>query len=164
MRKEKDVLGEVLVPKDKYYGAQTQRACENFAVGAERFPAEMIRAQALVKKAAAHVNGESGRLDKNLAKAIIQAAAEVIEGKFEEHFPLVIWQSGSGTQFNMNVNEVIANRAIEILGGEIGTKTPVHPNDHVNMSQSTNDTVPTSMHIAAETAAKPERFDRYAGS
>ncbi len=154
MRKEKDALGEVLVPKGKYYGAQTQRACENFAVGAERFPTEMIRAQALVKKAAARVNNEAGQLDEKLADAIIRAAEEVIEGKFAEHFPLVIWQSGSGTQFNMNVNEVIANRAIEILGGEIGTKHPVHPNDHVNMSQSTNDTVPTSMHIAAVTAIR----------
>ncbi len=154
MRTEKDALGEVLVPKNKYYGAQTQRACENFVVGAERFPAEMIRAHALVKKAAAHVNTEAGRLDETLAQAIIQAADEVIEGKFAEHFPLVIWQSGSGTQFNMNINEVIANRAIEILGGKIGAKTPVHPNDHVNMSQSTNDTVPTSMHIAAVTAIR----------
>ena len=154
MRKEKDALGEVLVPEGKYYGAQTQRAGENFAVGAERFPTEMIRAHALVKKAAAYVNSQAGRLDKKLVEAIIQAADEVIEGKFAEHFPLVIWQSGSGTQFNMNVNEVIANRAIEILGGEIGTKHPVHPNDHVNMSQSTNDTVPTSMHIAVVTTIR----------
>jgi fumarate hydratase, class II len=154
MRKEKDALGEVLVPEGKYYGAQTQRACENFAVGAERFPLEMIRAHALVKKAAAQVNREAGHLDTKLADAIIEAATEVMAGKFEDHFPLVIWQSGSGTQFNMNVNEVIANRAIEILGGQIGAKTPVHPNDHVNMSQSTNDTVPTSMHIAAVTAIR----------
>ena len=154
MRKEQDVLGEVLVPQEKYYGAQTQRAYENFAVGIERFPTDLIRAHAQVKKAAAQVNSQAGRLDKNLAKAIIQAAEEVMAGKFAEHFPLVIWQSGSGTQFNMNVNEVIANRAIEILGGELGTKHPVHPNDHVNMSQSTNDTAPTSMHIAAVTAIR----------
>ena len=154
MRKEQDALGEVLVPGGKYYGAQTQRACENFAVGVERFPMEMIQAHALVKKAAAQVNREAGRLDQHIAEAIVQAAEEVREGKFAEHFPLVIWQSGSGTQFNMNVNEVIANRAIEILGGEIGTKQPVHPNDHVNMSQSTNDTAPTSMHIAAVTTIR----------
>ncbi len=149
MRKEKDALGEVLVPDDKYYGAQTQRAVQNFKVGEERFPRQFIKAHAIVKKAAARVNHKLGLLDKELADAIEQAADEVIEGKWDAHFPLVIWQSGSGTQFNMNVNEVIANRAIEILGGEIGTKSPVHPNDHVNMSQSTNDTFPTSMHIAA---------------
>ncbi len=149
MRKEKDALGEVLVPDDKYYGAQTQRAVENFKVGEERFPRQFIKAHAIVKKAAARVNHKLGLLDKKLADAIEQAADEVIEGKWDAHFPLVIWQSGSGTQFNMNVNEVIANRAIEILGGKIGTKSPVHPNDHVNMSQSTNDTFPTSMHIAA---------------
>jgi fumarate hydratase class II len=152
MRKEKDALGEVLVPQDRYYGAQTQRAYENFKVGTECFPQEMIRAHALLKKSAALVNQELGLLDGKLSQAIILAADEVIEGRFDEHFPLVIWQSGSGTQFNMNVNEVIANRANEILGGKIGTKSPVHPNDHVNMSQSTNDTVPTSMHIAAARA------------
>ncbi len=149
MRKEKDALGEVLVPEDKYYGAQTQRAVENFKIGSERFPREFIRAHAIVKKAAARVNHKLGLLDAERAKAIETAANEVIAGKWDEHFPLVIWQSGSGTQFNMNMNEVIANRAIELMGGEIGTKSPVHPNDHVNMSQSTNDTFPTSMHIAA---------------
>ena len=149
MRKEKDALGEVLVPEDKYYGAQTQRAVENFKIGSERFPREFIRAHAIVKKAAARVNHKLGLLDAERAKAIETAANEVIAGKWDEHFPLVIWQSGSGTQFNMNMNEVIANRAIELMGGKIGTKSPVHPNDHVNMSQSTNDTFPTSMHIAA---------------
>ncbi len=149
MRKEKDALGEVLVPEDKYYGAQTQRAVENFKVGQERFPREFIKAHAIVKKAAARVNQKLGLLEKHIAEAIEQAADEVIAGKWDDHFPLVIWQSGSGTQFNMNMNEVIANRAIELLGGTIGTKSPVHPNDHVNMSQSTNDTFPTSMHIAA---------------
>ncbi|HHJ52779.1 MAG TPA: class II fumarate hydratase [Caldithrix abyssi] len=154
MRKEKDALGEVLVPEDKYYGAQTQRAVENFRIGSERFPEIFIRAHAIVKKAAARVNRELGGLDAKLADAIERAADEVIAGKLNDHFPLVIWQSGSGTQFNMNVNEVIANRAIEMLGGKIGTKSPVHPNDHVNMSQSTNDTIPTSMHIAAVLSLK----------
>ena len=149
MRKEKDALGEVLVPEDKYYGAQTQRAKENFRIGHEYFQPEFIRAHAIVKKAAARVNKALGDLDARLAEAIEKAADEVIDGKFADQFPLVIWQSGSGTQFNMNVNEVIANRAIEILGGVMGSKSPVHPNDHVNMAQSTNDTIPTSMHIAA---------------
>ncbi len=158
MRKEKDSLGEVLVPDDRYFGAQTQRAFENFRIGCERFPTEFIQAHALVKKAAAQVNSDMALLERRLADAIIQAADEVIAGKFDEHFPLVIWQSGSGTQFNMNVNEVIANRAIEILGGEIGSKSPVHPNDHVNMSQSTNDTVPTSIHIAAARAVNEKLF------
>ena len=148
MRKEKDALGEVLVPEDKYFGAQTQRASENFKIGMEYFPKEMIKAHAIVKKAAARVN------NKKLADVIEKAADEVIAGKLDEHFPLVIWQSGSATQFNMNVNEVIANRAIEMLGGTMGTKSPVHPNDHVNMSQSTNDTIPTSMHVAAVIALK----------
>ena len=158
MRKEKDSLGEVLVPEDRYYGAQTQRAYENFKIGSERIPVEIIRAHAIVKKAAATVNHELGELDKSLYDAIQQASDEVIEGKFDAHFPLVIWQSGSGTQFNMNVNEVIANRAIEILGGDIGSKSPVHPNDHVNMGQSTNDTVPTSIHIAAMIAIHRRLF------
>jgi len=154
MRKEKDPLGEVSVPDDKYYGAATQRACENFPIGTPdrwRFPAEFIQTHALVKKAAAQVNSSLGLLDAGLARVIEQAADEVIAGKFDEHFPLVIWQSGSGTQFNMNVNEVIANRANELSGGKLGAKSPVHPNDHVNMSQSTNDTFPTSMHISAVT-------------
>ncbi|MEJ2055328.1 MAG: class II fumarate hydratase [Calditrichaceae bacterium] len=154
MRKEKDSLGEILVPDDKYFGAQTQRASENFKIGREHFSVEMIRAHAMVKKAAARVNKKLKSLDKKLAQAIEKAADEVIEGKLDEHFPLVIWQSGSGTQFNMNVNEVIANRAIEIMGGQMGTKQPVHPNDHVNMAQSTNDTVPTSMHISTVIAIR----------
>ena len=153
-RIEKDALGEVAVAQDRYWGAQTQRAVVNFAVGSERWPAEFVRAHALVKKCAAQVNRNFGDLDGELAAAIERAADEVIAGKFDEHFPLVIWQSGSGTQTNMNVNEVIANRAIEILGGQIGSKSPVHPNDHVNMAQSTNDTVPTSIHIAAVVAIK----------
>jgi fumarate hydratase class II len=154
MRKEKDALGEIFVPNDKYFGAQTQRAFDNFEIGNELFPIEMIRAHAMVKKAAARVNNKLGSLDKNIAKTIEQAADEVIAGKLNDHFPLVIWQSGSGTQFNMNLNEVIANRAIEILGGEVGSKQPVHPNDHVNMAQSTNDTVPVSMHISSLIAIK----------
>ena len=154
MRKEKDALGEVFVPDDKYYGAQTQRALKNFMVGSERFPPEFIRAHAIVKKAAARVNAALGELNAPIARAIVQAADEVITGKLNDHFPLVIWQSGSGTQFNMNVNEVIANRASEILGGRPGAKSPVHPNDHVNMAQSTNDTFSTSMHIASVLALK----------
>lgn len=158
MRKEKDALGEVLVPDDKYYGAQTQRALENFDVGNEYFPAEFIRAHALVKKAAALVNGAMDLLDGPLADSITRAADEVIAGKLDGHFPLVIWQSGSGTQFNMNMNEVIANRAIELMSGELGSKIPIHPNDHVNMSQSTNDTIPTAMHIAAVSALNDRLF------
>ena len=154
MRKEKDALGPVMVPEDKYFGAQTQRASENFKIGQEYFPKEMIRAHATVKKAAARVNRVLGGLDARLAETIEKAADEVIAGKLDDHFPLVIWQSGSATQFNMNVNEVIANRAIEMLGGQMGAKSPVHPNDHVNMSQSTNDTIPTSMHIATVIALK----------
>ena len=154
MRTEKDALGEVEVPEDRYYGAQTQRACENFRIGSENFPAEFIRAHALVKKAAAAVNAQFGKLDQELSRAIQDAADEVIAGKFDDHFPLRIWQSGSGTQTNMNVNEVIANRANELLGQPLGTKSPVHPNDHVNMGQSTNDTVPTSMHIACVEGVK----------
>jgi len=149
MRKEKDALGEVLVPEDRYYGAQTQRACNNFKVGDERFPTEFICAHATVKQAAARVNQGLGLLDSKLATAICSASDEVIAGNFNDHFPLKIWQSGSGTQTNMHVTEVIANRANEILGSPLGTKSPIHPNDHVNMGQSTNDTVPTSMHIAS---------------
>ncbi len=148
-RIEKDALGEVIVPADKYFGAQTQRAVENFKVGCEFFPTEFIQAHALVKKAAAITNCKLGLLDANLTDAIVQAADEVISGNLDDNFPLVIWQSGSGTQFNMNVNEVIANRASVILGGQPGKKHPVHPNDHVNMAQSTNDTIPTSMHVTA---------------
>jgi fumarate hydratase class II len=148
-RVESDSLGTIEVPADRYWGAQTQRSLEHFAIGEERMPVEVVRALAVVKQAAAHVNADSGRLDRRLADAIATAASEVIDGKLDEHFPLVVWQTGSGTQSNMNVNEVIANRAIEILGGALGSKVPVHPNDHVNMSQSSNDAFPTAMSIAA---------------
>ena len=147
-RKEKDSMGEVEVPNGKYYGAQTQRSINNFKIGGERFQREFIRAYGIVKKAAAKVNASAGKLDKNIANAILEASDEVINGDLDKHFPLVIWQTGSGTQSNMNFNEVISNRAIEMMGGEIGTKDPVHPNDHVNMSQSTNDTFPTAINIA----------------
>ncbi|KAF2346390.1 Fumarate lyase N-terminal, partial [Trinorchestia longiramus] len=151
VRKERDSFGELDVPNSKYYGAQTVRSTLNFPIGGpdERMPRPVIKAFGVLKKAAAVVNKEFG-LDPKLADAISQAADEVISGKLydEGHFPLVIWQTGSGTQSNMNTNEVIANRAIEILGGELGSKSPVHPNDHVNKSQSSNDTYPTAMHIA----------------
>ncbi len=148
-RKEKDSMGVLDVPDDKYYGAQTQRSLNNFKIGGERFQRELIRAYGILKKAAATVNEKAGKLDSSLATAICNAADEVIEGKLDEHFPLVVWQTGSGTQSNMNFNEVIANRAIEMMGGELGSKDPVHPNDHVNMGQSTNDTFPTAINIAA---------------
>ena len=148
-RKEKDSMGELEVPEDRYYGAQTQRSLENFKIGGERFQRELIRAYGIIKKAAAKVNSEAGRLDKKIADAISNASDEVIDGKLDDHFPLVIWQTGSGTQSNMNFNEVISNRAIVMLGGVLGSKDPVHPNDHVNMSQSTNDTFPTAINIAA---------------
>ena len=148
-RTETDAFGPIDVPGDRYWGAQTQRSRQNFQIGDERMPQPMIRAMALVKKAAALANQELGRLDSELAEAIATAATEIIDGKMEGHFPLVVWQTGSGTQTNMNLNEVIANRASQILGGELGTKKPVHPNDHVNMGQSSNDTFPTAMHVAA---------------
>ena len=149
MRIETDSMGEVEVPADKYWGAQTQRSFENFKIGTEKMPLPLIRALGVQKKAAALANMELGVLDKQLAGAIVQAAEEVMDGVLNDHFPLAVWQTGSGTQTNMNINEVVANRAIEILGGEIGSKKPVHPNDHVNMGQSSNDTFPTVMHIAA---------------
>lgn len=148
-RIETDTMGEVKVPKDKYYGAQTARSLMNFKIGHDRFPRELIRALGILKKAAALTNKELGTLPAEKADLIIQAADEVIEGKLDEHFPLVVWQTGSGTQTNMNSNEVIANRAIELAGGELGSKKPVHPNDDVNKAQSSNDTFPTAMHIAA---------------
>ncbi|HWC72071.1 MAG TPA: class II fumarate hydratase [Actinomycetota bacterium] len=154
-RTESDSMGEVHVAADRYWGAQTQRSLHHFAIGhpeADRMPVEVIRAQAILKKAAALVNRDSGALDAHLAELIVRAADEVIEGRHDDHFPLYVWQTGSGTQTNMNVNEVISNRAIEMAGGELGAKTPVHPNDHVNMSQSSNDTFPTAMHIAAAQA------------
>ena len=148
-RTENDSMGPVKVPNDRYYGAQTQRSLNNFKIGKELFPREFIRAYGIVKKAAAAVNSAAGLLDAQLAITISSAADEVIAGSLDEHFPLVVWQTGSGTQTNMNVNEVIANRAIEMLGGTLGSKDPVHPNDHVNMGQSTNDTFPTAINIAA---------------
>lgn len=148
-RIETDSMGEIKVPNNKYYGAQTARSLMNFKIGGERFPAELIRALAIVKKAAAITNNELGLLPKEKLDLIIQAANEVIEGKLNDHFPLVVWQTGSGTQTNMNVNEVISNRAIEIAGGVLGSKKPIHPNDDVNKAQSTNDAFPTAIHIAA---------------
>jgi len=148
-RIETDSMGRLEVPADKYYGAQTARSLVNFRIGTERMPAEVIRAFGILKKAAALANHEFGLLDKKRKDLIIQAAQEVIEGKLADHFPLVVWQTGSGTQSNMNVNEVIANRAIEIAGGKLGSKDPIHPNDHCNMSQSSNDAYATAMHIAA---------------
>jgi len=148
-RIESDSMGEIKVPADKYYGAQTARSLMNFKIGGERFPRELIRALGILKKAAALVNEEVGWLPAEKAKLIVQAADEVIAGKLDEHFPLVVWQTGSGTQTNMNTNEVISNRAIELAGGELGSKKPVHPNDDVNKAQSSNDTFPTAMHIAA---------------
>src|SRR5262249_15744410 len=148
-RSETDSFGAIEVPADRYWGAQTQRSLENFRIGAERIPLPVIRALATIKQAAAEVNRKLGLLDARRTRAIVKAAQEVIDGGFDDHFPLVVWQTGSGTQSNMNVNEVIANRANELLGGQLGAKAPVHPNDHVNMSQSSNDSFPTAMHIAA---------------
>ena len=142
-------MGHIDVPQDRYFGAQTQRSLQNFKIGGETFQRELIRAYGILKKAAALTNFSQGSLEKEIADAIVQSSDEVISGKLDDHFPLVVWQTGSGTQSNMNFNEVIANRAIEILGGELGSKSPVHPNDHVNMSQSTNDTFPTAINIAA---------------
>jgi fumarate hydratase, class II len=148
-RTESDSLGKIEVPNDRYYGAQTARSLIHFDIGTERMPRELIRAFGILKKAAALVNQDIGKLPAEKARAIVEAAGEVIAGQLDEHFPLRIWQTGSGTQTNMNVNEVISNRAIEILGGVLGSKKPIHPNDDVNMSQSSNDTFPTAMHIAA---------------
>jgi len=148
-RSESDTFGEIAVPADRYWGAQSQRSIGNFPIGGELQPEPIVRALGIVKRAAAEANMDLGHLDPRLGAAIVQAAQEVIEGKLDDHFPLVVWQTGSGTQSNMNANEVVANRAIQILGGEMGSKSPVHPNDHCNMSQSSNDTFPTAMHIAA---------------
>jgi fumarate hydratase class II len=148
-RTETDTFGPIEVPADRYWGAQTQRSIENFHIGTERMPRPLIRALAVVKRAAAEVNHELGQLDAKRTRAIVNAAQEIVDGKLDGHFPLVVWQTGSGTQTNMNVNEVIANRANEMLGAPLGSKAPVHPNDHVNMSQSSNDCFPTAMHIAA---------------
>ena len=148
-RTETDSFGPLEVPAEKYWGAQTQRSLGNFKIGGETMPLALIRALGIVKLAAAKTNMKLGQLEKKIGDAIVLAAQEVAEGKWDNHFPLVVWQTGSGTQSNMNANEVISNRAIEILGGEIGSKSPVHPNDHCNQSQSSNDTFPTAMHIAA---------------
>lgn len=152
MRVESDSMGSIRVPADRYWGAQTQRSLKYFSIGDERIPQEVIRALGILKKASAVANRKAGTLAPKTERLIIQAADEVIEGKLESHFPLNVWISGSGTQSNMNVNEVISNRAIEMSGGVMGTRTPVHPNDHVNMSQSTNDVFPSAMQIAAATA------------
>ena len=153
-RTERDSIGTIEVPKDKYYGAQTQRSLNNFKIGQERFPREFIRAYGILKKAAASVNYSYGNLEGRILDSIHKASNEVINGNLDEHFPLVVWQTGSGTQTNMNFNEVISNRAIELLDGKMGSKDPVHPNDHVNMSQSTNDTFPTAINIAAAESVK----------
>ena len=147
-RTETDTFGPIEVPADKYWGAQAQRSLGNFKIGWEKQPKSIVRALGIVKRAAAEANMALGRLDPKIGEAIVAAAQEVIDGKLDEHFPLVVWQTGSGTQSNMNANEVISNRAIQLLGGVMGSKKPVHPNDHVNMSQSSNDTYPTAMHIA----------------
>ena len=147
-RTETDTFGPIEVPADRYWGAQTQRSLQNFKIGGERMPLPLVHALGVVKRAAAETNVRLGRLDPVLGQAIAVAATEVIEGKLDDQFPLVVWQTGSGTQSNMNANEVISNRAIEMLGGELGSKKPVHPNDHVNMSQSSNDSFPTAIHIA----------------
>jgi fumarate hydratase class II len=149
VRIETDSFGAIEVPADRYWGAQAQRSLGNFKIGWEKQPKPIVRALGIVKRAAADVNMALGRLDPKLGKAVAAAAQEVSEGKLDEHFPLAVWQTGSGTQSNMNANEVISNRAIEMLGGVLGSKKPVHPNDHVNMSQSSNDTYPTAMHIAS---------------
>ncbi len=149
IRVESDSMGTINVPSDKYYGAQTARSLANFDIGGEKMPTEIIHAFGILKKAAALANFKLGLMDEATRDLIVKAADEVISGKLKDHFPLVVWQTGSGTQSNMNVNEVISNRAIELAGGTMGSKKPVHPNDHVNMSQSSNDTYPTAMHIAA---------------
>ncbi|HKG99492.1 MAG TPA: class II fumarate hydratase, partial [Bradyrhizobium sp.] len=149
MRTETDSFGPIDVPADRYWGAQTERSRQNFRIGQDRMPMPIVHALGMVKLASAETNRELGLIDQRRAGAIVRAAREVVEGRLDEHFPLVVWQTGSGTQTNMNLNEVIANRANELLGGKLGTKEPVHPNDHVNMSQSSNDSFPTAMHIAA---------------
>ena len=153
-RTETDSFGPLEVPSEKYWGAQTQRSIINFPIGWEKQPVAIVRALGVIKQACAEANKAAGNLNEEIADAIIKAAAEVVSGKFDDNFPLVVWQTGSGTQSNMNANEVIANRAIEILGGTIGSKEPVHPNDHCNMAQSSNDTFPTAMHIATAMASR----------
>src|ERR1700735_3449722 len=148
-RKESDSMGEIEVPANHYWGAQTQRSLIHFAIGDDHMPKQVYHAYGYVKKAAAQVNAAAGRLDQWRADAISKVADEVIAGKLDSEFPLFVWQTGSGTQSNMNVNEVISNRSIQLLGGTLGSQEPIHPNDHVNMGQSSNDTFPTAMHIAA---------------
>src|SRR3954468_1722591 len=148
-RSETDSFGPIEVPADRYWGAQTERSRQNFRIGQDRMPMEIVRALGIVKLASAETNRELGLLDQRRTRAIVRAAREVIDGGLDDHFPLVVWQTGSGTQTNMNLNEVIANRANELLGGKLGAKKPVHPNDHVNLSQSSNDSFPTAMHVAA---------------
>src|SRR5438552_11934871 len=148
-RSETGSFGPIEVPADRYWGAQTERSRQNFRIGQDRMPMEIVRALGIVKLASAETNRELGLLDQRRTRAIVRAAREVIDGGLDDHFPLVVWQTGSGTQTNMNLNEVIANRANELLGGKLGAKQPVHPNDHINMSQSSNDSFPTAMHIAA---------------
>ena len=148
-RVETDSMGPILVAKDRYWGAQTERSLHHFSVADDHMPTAVIRSMAVLKKAAALVNRDLGKLSDDRCAPIVAAADEVVAGSLADHFPLFVWQTGSGTQTNMNVNEVISNRAIELAGGELGSKTPVHPNDHVNMSQSSNDTFPTAMNIAA---------------
>ena len=160
IRVESDSMGTINVPSDKYYGAQTARSLANFDIGGEKMPVEIIRAFGILKKAAALANFKLGLMDEATRDLIVKAADEVISGKLKDHFPLVVWQTGSGTQSNMNVNEVISNRAIELAGGTMGSKKPIHPNDHVNMSQSSNDTYPTAMHIAAVEAIENYLVDR----
>ncbi len=160
MRIETDSMGEIEVPADRYWGAQTQRSLIHFSIGQDRIPLEVIYALTVIKKAAALTNHALGKLPEEKMKLIVQAAEEVLTGQLNEHFPLHVWMTGSGTQANMNVNEVIANRAIEIAGGQLGRKDPIHPNDHVNLSQSSNDTFPTAMHVAAAKAFKVELIPR----
>src|SRR5262249_4263603 len=151
-RPESDSMGKIDVPADRYWGAQTQRSLHHFSIGTDRMPLEIVRAFGVLKKAAALANLALGKLPRDNADLIVRAAAEVIAGKLDAHSPLFVWQTGSGTKTNMNANEVIANRAIELAGGQLGSKKPVHPNDDVNRSQSSNDTFPTAMHIAAAEA------------
>src|ERR1700740_1295011 len=158
MRIESDSMGKIEVPSNVYWGAQTQRSLLHFNIGRDTMPPELIRAFGILKKACALVNEDLGKLSPEKANLIVQAADEVISGKLNDQFPLRIWQTGSGTQTNMNVNEVISNRAIEIAGGEMGSKKPIHPNDDVNMSQSSNDTFPAAMHIAAADRGKHARI------
>ena len=159
-RVESDTMGQIEVPNDKYYGAQTARSLMNFDIGGEKMPTEIVTGFGILKKAAALANHKLGLMDEATRDLVIAAADEVISGQLSEHFPLVVWQTGSGTQSNMNVNEVISNRAIQMAGGTMGSKNPVHPNDHVNMSQSSNDTYPTAMHIAAVEAVEGYLYER----